>query len=60
MVLSAAFNASGSEIATTDEDGTAEVWSTELATPLGASERLAAERVTRTLNAQQSKIYPSG
>ena len=60
VVLSAAFNGSGSEIATTDEDGTAEVWSTELAVSRRALQRLAASRVTRTLNAEQRKVYPSG
>ncbi|HXB16008.1 MAG TPA: WD40 repeat domain-containing protein [Solirubrobacteraceae bacterium] len=60
VLFSAGFNRSGSEIVTSNQDGSADVWSTELAGSLPTVERIADERMTRTLDARQRNAYPAG
>jgi WD40 repeat protein len=61
FIESAAFRPDGKEIVTTSDDGTARIWSTELAGPVPVLERIAEMRVTRQLTPSERKMYlPQG
>ena len=58
-VLEASFASSGEQVVTASRAG-AQVWSSELAAPLGALEGIAGQRVTRPLTAAERATYGLG
>jgi WD40 repeat protein len=57
---SAAFSPNGKEIVTAGADGTTRIWSTALAGPLRAIERIAALEVARELNPAERAAFLAG